>query len=252
VYNGINGWQLYTGPGYATPISYHYDDWTHVKIVVSGSRAEIYLNGVTQPAIYLPNLHRKPQVGGIGVWGRDGYFANFRYSTAEPPAIQNEPVTLASMEKGTVTQWMVSQPISGEDIWEDISLSDSQKSSLKWQSLKSENSGTANLAQLNGVSEGLNTVFAKIIINSEREQVKEFAFGFSDAAKVYLNDRAIYTGKDNFRSRDYRFLGTIGYFDSLFLPLKKGKNELWVAIYEGFGGWAIRGKFLDMEGVSVE
>ena len=43
-------------------------------------------------------------------------------------------------------------------------------------------------------------------------------------------------------SRDYRFLGTIGYFDAVYLQLKKGRNDLWIAVSENFGGWGIKAK----------
>jgi hypothetical protein len=96
-----------------------------------------------------------------------------------------------------------------------------------------------------------NTVFARITIDSARQQIKKLKFGFSDRIKVYLNDRLLYSGNNNYRSRDYRFLGTIGYFDELYLPLEKGKNELWMAVSESFGGWGIKCRFEDMEGITL-
>jgi len=41
---------------------------------------------------------------------------------------------------------------------------------------------------------------------------------------------------DTYRSRDYRFLGSIGYFDTLHLPLVEGENDLVVAVSEDLGG----------------
>ncbi len=48
-----------------------------------------------------------------------------------------------------------------------------------------------------------------------------------------------YRGNDAFQTRDRSFLGTVGLFDELILPLKRGDNELWFAVSEGFGGWAV-------------
>jgi hypothetical protein len=36
-------------------------------------------------------------------------------------------------------------------------------------------------------------------------------------------------------------------FDSVVLPLKKGDNELWIAVTEAFGGWGIMGQLTDFE-----
>ena len=61
----------------------------------------------------------------------------------------------------------------------------------------------------------------------------------------------MYGGSNLYRSRDYRYLGTIGYFDELYLPLQRGKNELWLAVSEDFGGWGIQAMFEDMAGIEV-
>jgi hypothetical protein len=44
----------------------------------------------------------------------------------------------------------------------------------------------------------------------------------------------------------------VGYWDEVYLPLRKGRNELWVAVSEEFGGWGIRGAIADPAGVTVE
>ena len=98
----------------------------------------------------------------------------------------------------------------------------------------------------------MNTIVTRLVIESDKEQVKTLDFGFSDFVLVFCNDKAVYMGKDPFMARDYRFLGTIGYYDRLFLPLKKGTNEVWFAVSENFGGWAIQAKFSDMQGITLK
>ena len=66
-----------------------------------------------------------------------------------------------------------------------------------------------------------------------------------------LNGQPIFEGKDNFMSRDYRYLGTIGYFDTVFLNLKKGENTISFAVGENFGGWGIKAKLADIEGIEI-
>ena len=97
-----------------------------------------------------------------------------------------------------------------------------------------------------------NTVFARLKINSEREQIKKVRFGFSDNVKVYFNRNLIYGGTDIYRSRDYRFLGTLGLWDELYLPLKAGNNELWFAVTENFGGWGVKALFDNQDGIKIE
>ena len=71
-----------------------------------------------------------------------------------------------------------------------------------------------------------NTVFTKITIRSEKDQIKLFEFGYSDRVVAILNGRSIYKGTNKWRSRDYRYLGIIGLFDAIYLDLKKGDNIL--------------------------
>ena len=75
--------------------------------------------------------------------------------------------------------------------------------------------------------------------------------GFSDRAVVYLNGRALYRGDDTYRSRDYRFLGSIGWYDTVYLPLVEGDNELVVAVSEDFGGWGIQARFDSLDGLTL-
>ena len=74
---------------------------------------------------------------------------------------------------------------------------------------------------------------------------KAVQLGFSDRAHVYLNGAALYGGDATYRSRDYRFLGSIGWHDTVYLPLEQGDNELVVAVSEDFGGWGVQARVVD-------
>jgi len=69
--------------------------------------------------------------------------------------------------------------------------------------------------------------------------------------RVFLNGRLLYSGNDTYTSRDYRFLGTMGLFDEVALPLEAGDNELWFAVSEDFGGWAIVAEIAPTDGLEV-
>ena len=58
---------------------------------------------------------------------------------------------------------------------------------------------------------------------------------------VFLNGERLFRGSDGYRSRDYRFLGN-GWYDTVYLPLDEGENELLVAVSEDFGGWGIQAR----------
>lgn len=59
--------------------------WIHMKIVVSGSSAKLYLDGKTQPALIVNDLKLgSSQRGGVGVWLESGTVAYFRNLNITP------------------------------------------------------------------------------------------------------------------------------------------------------------------------
>jgi hypothetical protein len=177
--------------------------------------------------------------------------ANVQYTIKQGSAPTPTPIP-ANGTAGVVTKWEVSNVATRRLFEKQYQLTPEIKAKLTWTSQSSEPSGTINLARFGQWTDTANTMVAKMTIESTTDQVKELSFGFSDFVTVYLNDKAMYYGADNFMSRDYRFLGTIGYFDKLFLSLKKGTNELWFVVSENFGGWGVKAKFERMDGISLK
>ena len=55
--------------------------WTHLRIDVAGTKARLYVNGATQPALVVNDLKNGVSRGKIALWTRissDAYFANLR------------------------------------------------------------------------------------------------------------------------------------------------------------------------------
>lgn len=255
VFNGMAAWQLYHGEGYGAPVRYDFNQWMHVKIVVSGRNAEVYIKDMATPALFVNEQKRETKPGKVGLSVGNfapAWYANFSFQPMTSPPLKGKAKAIEAAPGGTVMSWMVSSAIDGKSLEKKYQLTAPDKQKLNWKKLDCEITGLANLARLQGIVEGRNTVFVRLIIQSDREQVKKIKFGFSDEVKAYFNDRLIWGGSDIYRSRDYRFLGTIGLFDELYLPLKKGSNELWLAVTENFGGWGVKAMFEDMEGIEIK
>ncbi len=120
-----------------------------------------------------------------------------------------------------------------------------------WHPLEAEENGIANLARVAGPVKGADTMLAKVELSADHPVTIPVKFGYSDKVKVYLNGQLLYSGNNQYRSRDYRYLGTIGLFDELPLTLKKGKNTLSFAVSELFGGWGIMADLGPHEAVSI-
>jgi hypothetical protein len=53
-------------------------EWTHLRVVVVGRTAKLYVNAATQPTLLVNDLRRLPMAGLIGLWigdETDGYFS---------------------------------------------------------------------------------------------------------------------------------------------------------------------------------
>ncbi|MCJ7754803.1 MAG: hypothetical protein MUP13_09580 [Thermoanaerobaculales bacterium] len=254
VFNGLSAWQLYYGEGYGTPITYTFDTWIAVKIVVSGDQAEVYIGDLETPSLFIDDLKRETTSGAVGLavpnYGAVRY-ADFRFEKADSPILKGKVERARTAPSGAVMKWQVSHPFAEKTIEGLIEISSSHKDDLAWTPLKSESTGLVNLSRVSALSRETNTVFAKVTVVSDRAQSKILDFGYSDRLRLFFNDRLLYSGNNGYRTRDYRYLGTIGSFDAVTLPLQKGPNDLWFAVSESFGGWGVQAAFEDLEGITI-
>lgn len=242
VFNGVTGWQLYHGTGYSAPVEYTYQDWIPVRIEFWEDQARVFLGNLDRPVLEIPELKHAPTAGKVGlmVAGRfaPAWFANFSWHSFDAPPFERIPVA-ATVADGAIMSWEVSSAFDSAALARLVDIDPHQYAGLSWRTLESEPNGVANLARLHGVRAGADTVFARTTLRSEGQATKSVRFGYSDRVRVYFNGRLLYAGDRTAFSRDYRYLGTIGPYYRLYLPLESGDNELLFAVTEGFGGWGI-------------
>ena len=272
VFNGDPAWQLYhdahdavpdgfvhwkqrgKSMGYNTVVAYPFDRWLHVKLLVKGTQAELYLDNNPTPVALIRELLMGQATGSLGVKSGNGavWFANFNFTKTDDIVFKSkEDGYKITIPPGTVPAWQVSNAFKEDRIKNMDQLDPKWLSQLQWRTLKTESTGLANLSRLSAVSDTTNTAFARITVISDKDQLKKLDIGYSDRIKLYCNGSAVYSGNTSFRTRDYRYLGTIGYFDAVYLPLKKGENTIIVAVSETFGGWGVMAKWENMENLRI-
>ncbi len=254
VFHGVPGWQLYHGKGYGAPLSYPTNAWIHIKIVFSGGRGEVYVDS-EEPVVAIQEMKHEVGPGKVGLSASNfapAHFSRFSFQKLDRPALAIPPPPTGVAPMGTVRAWSVSNAFAEAGLDGKTLLGEGDKAGLTWQTLLAERTGITNLARAAVLSPETNTVFARVVVHAESEGTRKVRFGYSDRVKVYLNDRLIYGGDNGYKSRDYRYLGTIGLFDELYLPLRQGENELLFAVSESFGGWGILGFFDDSSGLRLE
>jgi hypothetical protein len=251
---GNDSWQLYTGEGYCAQTEFAMNSWIHVKVIISGRRAELYLNNESSPTFFMYHLERDPMPGRLALDNHSPAtvrFANFSYSREDNPAIKSIRKIIQPPEPGIVKKWQISNGFNEKKLENKLLLNKNDIDNMSWQTIDIEEPGFINIGKYITRTTDTNTVFAKFPVESNRDQIKKMALGFSDRCRVYLNGKILYAGSNTFKSRDYRFYGTIGFWDEIFLDLKKGKNEIAIAVSENFGGWGVEAKFDDLKDLKM-
>lgn len=264
---GASGtWQLFSGQGFTAAVEIPLEHWIHVTIVVEALQARAYLDHAKDPVLVVPQLKLGYARGGVGVWATAGgaHFSNFSYTPAEPQPKQ--PIPGFVPPPGVIARWGLSQMF-------DAASRESEKypgDDLQWRLVMAEAPGMvvidrylrsegvvplafADPARRNEEVKGKKLVYARATVYSDRDQVKKMNLGYSDEATVFVNRKPVFTGRSAFLFRDPGFLGIMDVEnDAVFVPLKRGKNELLLAVSEYFGGWGLICRFADMAGIRFD
>lgn len=263
VYKHSSSWVLY--PEHQVVLDFHPDAWTHLKVEIQGNIARIFLNHSVTPALIVSDLKIKDsKAGRIGLKALEGaYFSNFRFSPASQVAnFMSAPVADAPIKISptVISRWQVSPTfMHTQDFSLPLVLPNMQK--LSWETLPTEASGLLNLAvhREKRVADQFenNTddyVWLKLELTSSSAQLKQFFFDYSNKAQVFLNGKPFFIGNNSFRAKGLLYRGDIDLqlqTTSLFLPLKKGRNTLLIALSSKANGWGLLGRFADLAGIAL-
>lgn len=237
-FNGIDGWQLYSGEGCTAGAEIPTDEWVHLKMEVFGTQAKVFLGDADQPALIITDLKHGVSRGTIGLMGpkdKTAYFSNFEYRIDN--TLRFDPPPEIETPLGMFTEWELSQAFDMTQI--DLERTPEQQgiTDITWRKVNSDPSGLVDIARYEGRKSIADCVFARTTIQADKDTVLNLKFGYSDAVFVFINGNLIFFGNSAYRQRDPSFLGIVGLNDAVYLPLKKGDNELLLLAAESFGGW---------------
>jgi hypothetical protein len=248
VVNGSTAWQIF--PEGNRERTFALGKWMHVRLDVYASSAVVTVDGL-EPMV-IPHLKGSTRTGTIGLNAVAGaWFANVEVTPiagyADPRPAAPEP----ALPAGSVPRWQVSPAMA-----EAHALARAGKrdwAGVAWVQVASESNGVANLSKAGPDAEGTNTYIARFTLRSAAAGEAAMRFGFSDSVQLFVNGRRLYAGSDTQNSRDYRFLGIVGFWDTLYLPLVKGANEVAFVVTDGTnGGTAAAARFEGLDGVTID
>ena len=250
---GLN-WQLYNGPGFTGAVDIPKDVWFHMRLEITGAQAKLFVKDMNRPVLVVNDLKTGVQKGRVALAVLTGatYFSNFEVRAAAPAPWERRP---PPMPVGTLTKWSLSPAydVLARDL--ERPLPASERDTIKWQEVEAEAPGLVVINRYrdsphprvtfaNDFSKrldpqpGMKVVYARTEIVSQRDEVKKLYLGYSDDVSVFLNGKILYRGRSAQNFRDPDFLGIVNpENDSIYLPLRKGRNELMLAVSELGGGW---------------
>ena len=260
---GLN-WQIYNGPGFTGPVDIPRNEWFHLRLEVAGAQAKLYVKDLEKPALVMNDLKSGIQKGQVALAVLTGatYFSNFEIRTTPDAPWERRP---PAMPPGTLTRWSVSPAYDALARNLERPLSASESGAVRWQDVEAEPPGfvvlyryreaphprvsfASDFSKRLDPQPGMKVVYARTTIDSDRDHVKKLSIGYSDDVSVFLNGKILWRGRSAQNFRDPGFLGIVyPEDDTVYLPLKKGKNELILALSELGGGWGFICRLGDLE-----
>jgi hypothetical protein len=249
-------WDLF--PKYQGPAPLKEGGWNHVKLVVSGQRMNVFINGAPTPTLKIGRLEGDASEGAIWLLG-PGFFANLTVAVNKVEGLPAEPEEDATAsDRRYLRNWQLS-PYSTLAAGKEPAIADLPAPTAAWQPLAAERSGLVNVSRVFGYpipSFGPNRamVWLKTTIRSSESGTKKVDFGWVREAWVFVNGKLVYADKNLYQPPTARKPpdGRCSLQNGSFLlPLQAGDNEVAVALANNFYGWAFIFRLGDVEGILI-
>ena len=264
VFNTGLNWQIYSNDGFTAQADIPTNRWFHVRLEVTGAQARFFLEDMQKPALVMSDLKSGRDRGAVGLEVGNGavYFSNFSVrATPDAPFERHLP----PMPPGMLTKWSISPAFDALARNLEQPLTEAEIAGMKWQEVEAEPPGMVVLYRYLDAPHlrvtfqedfstrmqpqpGMKVMFARTRIDSDRDETRALDLGYSDDVGVFLNGRLLWRGRSAQRFRDPGFLGIMDVEDdTVYLPLRKGANDLTLAVSELGGGWGFIARLRDVK-----
>lgn len=267
VYQRLGNWQLFHGADATAAVDLPPGRWIHVRLELLGEKAALFVGDSAEPVLAIPKLARGAGTGYIAL--RSFLGANIRGDVEPPTSFANVVVRPGAVSydfsriqpqphrplPGLVTRFRFSPAFApGEGPVEKVP--DTLGTPSAWPVVSAAPSGLVVIGKEVKIPKEIRRRYASVAsfrVRAAEAGVRRLRLGFSDEVTVYLNDQILYYGDQHYSFNFPRQEGLI-HLDqaSVYLPLKKGDNEIQLVVSEVFGGWGLMAQFPDTSGLTIE
>lgn len=251
-------WDMY--PQYQAPAPFRENEWNHIRLVISGKRMNVYVNGQADPSLRIEHLEGNESTGTIALEGT-AYYANLTLAAGVTDGLPSEPPPdPAATDHRYLLRWQGTDPVSMAGTVRP-GLSDMPPPSAHWSQITADYGGLVNLSRYNvPIPKGTppRVIWLRTTLRSDRDQLRRVAVGWLREIRVFANGVPVFSGKNLYNVKGARRPpdGRLSLENDGFnLPLHKGENEIVVAIDDntpdmrGFYGWGFMMRLDNADGV---
>jgi hypothetical protein len=261
-------WDLYGQ--YQTHAPINPDGWNHIKLVLSGTRMNVFINGARSPTLAVGTLVGGFPDGSIRLHGP----ASYAHLSIAPNVVDGLPAVASSdparSDRRYVRHWLASKPFVmpsrmdttlQENTGIDPVYSSMPKETASWKPITPDPGGLINLTRWYGdaqTGQAIAGMWLKTTINADHDQIKHVDIGWTREVWVFVNGKLAFQSKNLYgvkgasKEPGGRLSLTNGSFD---LPLHKGANQVAVAIDDNFAGgqqhfgWGLEMRMANTDGI---
>lgn len=250
-------WDVY--PQYQAAAPFSEGAWNHFRLVISGKRLAVFVNGHREPSLSVGHLEGDARTGTIAFEGP----AEYAHLKVIPGLVDGlDPIAAkdpAATDARYLTHWSMGPTTT---LAVDAKPGDATLSAGPWKPVPIEYDGLVNFSRQYGPTPhgALRQVaWARTTITADHAQTRRVDVGWLRQIWVFVNGKCVFAGQNLYnlpsmrRPPDGRLSLQNGSFD---LPLKQGRNQITVAIdgntpdMAGRYGWGFKMRLDRADGVT--
>ena len=133
-------WQIYNGEGFTGNVDIPKGEWFHLRLVVTGAQAKLYVKDMEKPALVMDDLKSGVQKGEFALHDLIGatYFSNFEIRTTPDAPWQRH---IPAMPAGMLTKWQISPSYDALAKNVERPLTTAESAAIQWQNVEAEPPG---------------------------------------------------------------------------------------------------------------